>query len=365
MSLHLSAGLERRGHRAPIAALFVDPQGLPAIVGTRTYHLAPRWLGERFARSKELTYLFGPLVLLIVVMRALRGVDLLNPHNLPGPLIAALLASSRRPVVWTCNEVPEPIPPDQAPHLGRFERAVWRVGWHLARWAVRAARRILVPSDKTARSVELHYRREATVVNHGVDATQYRVDRDEGPRRAAARLLCVAKLHPGKNVGLAIRTLAAVRARHPDTTLTIVGEGPMRAYLERLAACLAVSDRITYRVRLSLAELRDLYRDSDVLLVPSIGAQSWALTPFEALAAGTPSVVSTGTGAADILRSHEAALVVEPEEAAFADAVLRLLEDGRLARRIVANGRLLVESTLTWDRYVERCAAVFAEVLAD
>jgi len=364
LSLELAAELERRGHDVLIAALFVDPTGLPDIVNGRRYLLPPRSLAARFARSRSLSFVAGPFVMLAMVALRGRGIDLLNPHNLPGPVVAALVGPARRiPVVWNLNEVPVPLPPAQARQLGLIERSVWIVGAALSRWAAGVPRAILVLDEKTRRSVREHYAREATVAMPGLRVETFRRGRLERPVDIV-RLLAIGKLHPQKNLALAIETTAALRDRGRRVVLTIVGSGPLRAELGALAERLGLSGAVVFRSGLSLDELADCYAASDVLLVTPTGHQAWGLTPFEGIAAGVPSIVSDEAGASEILAARQAALVVRPDAGAFADAVERLLSDAGLGADLVRNGRTLLAEELTWPRYAEQCERVFREALA-
>lgn len=365
LSLHLAAELERAGDEVRIATLFVTPAGLPASLVDRRYALPPAWLGARFARSRALTYLLGPFVLLALVLRAAAAADLLNPHNLPAPVIAAIAGRlRRRPVVWTCNEVPEPLPADQATRLGWLEAAAWRIGAALSTKAAGAPRAVLVLSEKTRAAVRTAYRRDAVVVRPGIAAADHWSDRrTERGSGSAIELLFVAKLHPQKDPLLAVRVLAAVRAAGRDARLTVVGDGPERGPLEALASALGLRGQMRIEPALDLPALVDRYARSDALLVTAGGHQSWGLTPFEALAAGTPAILSPEVGASEVLGLADAALIVPRDADAFAAAVGRLISEPDLRPRLVANGRRLI-GELTWERYARGCRAAYARALS-
>lgn len=363
LSVHLAAELERRGHRVAIAALFVDPTGLPEATASRTYVLPPRWLARRFASSKRLSMLLGAFVMLFLVLRASREVELLNPHNLPGPVVSAIVGPLRGiPVVWTLNEVPVPLPPDQARRLGLVETVVWRTAAVLTHWAARVPVKILVLDEKTRRSVRDHYAREAIVAMPGLDVEAFASARPAGRSpNETARFLWVGKLHPQKNPELAIETIAELRRRGRSATLTIVGTGQLRARLDELIGRLGLADAVAFRSGLSIAELATCYAESDALLVTPTGHQAWGLTPFEALAAGTPAIVSDEAGASEVLAANDAAFVAPPTVQAFSDAAENLLDDPTRAAELVRNGQRLLREELTWPRYAEQCERVFRE----
>jgi phosphatidylinositol alpha-1,6-mannosyltransferase len=226
-------------------------------------------------------------------------------------------------------------------------------------------RAIIVLDEKTRRSVRKHYALDATVAMPGLrlEAFAQTSATDPGLERPV-QLLAVGKLHPQKNIALAIETTAVLRERGRKVALTIVGSGPLRDELGALAETLGVSAAVRFRSDLSMRELADCYAASDVLLVTPTGHQAWGLTPFEGIAAGVPSVVSEEAGASEILAARDAALVVRPERSAFAGAVEVLLDDPERAAALLRNGQALLRHELTWSAYAERCERVFLEALA-
>jgi len=125
--------------------------------------------------------------------------------------------------------------------------------------------------------------------------------------------LVVSALVPYKLVDLAIE--ACRLARVP---LTIAGDGPERARLERLAA----PGSVTFLGRQSDAALRELYRGAAVTLLP--GEEDFGIVPVEAQACGTP-VVALGRGGAveTVVQGTTGILVDEPSAPAFAGAITR------------------------------------------
>lgn len=361
LSLHLAHELEQLGHEAAIAALFVEEAGLPPSLADRRYQLPPRWLAALFRRSRALALIVGPLALLAIVARASSRADCLNPHNLPGPVVAAAVGRLRQiPIVWQVNEVPEPMRPSDQAAYSLMERISWIVGSALARWCAAAPASLLVLSERTRAIVRERYRREATVVRAGIaPCTTTSAARRERP----VRLLFVGKLAPQKDPLRAIRVAARLVDAGADAELVIVGDGPLRRQV-RAAVAAALPGRATMRLRVDQAELHELYRSADLLLVTADARQSWGLTPFEALACGTPAIVSREIGAAELLGPRQAALLVEPTDDAFVAAAQRLLDDGPLRSRLIADGAELVRD-LTWRSFAEGSLVAFGQAVAE
>ena len=110
-------------------------------------------------------------------------------------------------------------------------------------------------------------------------------------------------------------------------------------------------------------ELAKLYSSADVVICPS-WYESFPAPPLEAMACGTPVIVSTGCGASEVLTDGESALLVPPKSPEkISDAIIKLKENPNLWRRLSTNGRKFVEENIRWDLYTKNMLRVFEEVL--
>ncbi len=106
---------------------------------------------------------------------------------------------------------------------------------------------------------------------------------------------CVRRLVPRMGINDLLRAWAAM----PDTServLLIAGEGPALDDLAKLAADLGIARSVRFVGRLTEAELVDLYRASDLCVVPSQTLEGFGLVVLEALACGTPVIVTDSGG---------------------------------------------------------------------
>jgi glycosyltransferase involved in cell wall biosynthesis len=143
-----------------------------------------------------------------------------------------------------------------------------------------------------------------------------------------------------------VQAFRVVRRELPRATLHLVGVG--RKVDEPGVVCHGkLSDR---------RELIELYRTARAFCMPS-RYEPWGLVFAEAMAYGVPCVGTTVQSIPHILGDGEAGLLVEPGDAeGLARALLVLLTDDAVSRRIGAAGRRLVEEVHTWDRVAERMA---------
>jgi glycosyltransferase involved in cell wall biosynthesis len=157
----------------------------------------------------------------------------------------------------------------------------------LARWDRATEGRVhryLAISQYVARRIALYYNRQSTLVYPPVDTDFYTPNPAE-PVQHQPKFLVVSALVPYKRVDLAM-----MAARHAGVGLTVVGNGPERANLERLTG-----DGIELVGWLADEEIRDLYRSTIATILP--GEEDFGIVPVEAQACGRP-VVALGRGGA-------------------------------------------------------------------
>jgi len=232
--------------------------------------------------------------------------------------------------------------------IGRAPSAAMRpVLARLARWdrdtAGRADRYVAI-SHYVAGRIRRYYNREATVVYPPVDTDFFHPDGAARERFA----LVVSALVPYKRIDVAIA--ACARARVP---LTIVGDGPERAALERAAAA-----DVRFLGRATNEAIRDLYRRASVTLLP--GEEDFGIAPLEAQACGRPVVALGRGGALETVKNGETGVLVAEQSAdAFADAIAgavdRSFDAGAIRRHAEQFGRA---------RFGDQMAALIAEPAA-
>ena len=198
--------------------------------------------------------------------------------------------------------------------LGRTGSRLMRpVMARLARWDRDTANRVdryVAISHYVAGRIRRYYNRDATVVYPPVDTEFFQPDAAD-PERFA---LVVSALVPYKRIDVAVDA-----CRMAGVPLTIVGDGPERARLERSA-----DPNTRFLGRRSNEEIRELYRRAALTLLP--GEEDFGIVPLEAQACGRP-VVALGRGGAveTVLPDDTGALVDECSADAFAHAITRTL----------------------------------------
>jgi glycosyltransferase involved in cell wall biosynthesis len=113
-------------------------------------------------------------------------------------------------------------------------------------------------------------------------------------------------------------------ARIPGATLVIAGDGPERGRLQALAVDLGIDDRVRLLGSVPHAELPRLLAAADVMALAS-SSEGLANAWVEALACGTPIVITEAGGAREVVTAPTAGRIAARDPAAFAAAIADLL----------------------------------------
>lgn len=178
------------------------------------------------------------------------------------------------------------------------------------------------------------------------------------------RVLFVARLLPEKGVFDALEAIAVLNERGRRCALLIAGDGPAAAELRQRIADAGLSEQVTLSGHLTKERLLEVYRESDIFVLPTYHPEGFPTSIAEAMSAGLPIITTEIRGAADHLSEGTNALFVAPRDpAAIADAIMRLVDDDELRGRI---GRANVEKVQEFapDRVAGDYVRAMNEVLA-
>jgi glycosyltransferase involved in cell wall biosynthesis len=244
------------------------------------------------------------------VRRETRSVDLVHTHLVHADVYGALGA---RQLVSTKHN-------DDPFRTGAFrfvERALARrasrviaITEALARFQVD---RVGLPADKVE------------VIHYGLDElpAAWGSNPADDVQPSARVLLAVCRLEPQKGLDVAVRALPEIRVRHPDAELVVLGEGPQRAELERLANDLHVTVHLPGRV----PDVAAWLRRAEVLVHPARW-EGFGLALLEAMLASKPIVATNVSSIPEIVADGETGLLVAPDDAvALASAVISVMDD--------------------------------------
>ena len=198
----------------------------------------------------------------------------------------------------------------------------------------------------------------ARVVGNGVSLDRIkRVPRS----REASDIVFVGRLIEDKKVDLLLHAVHRLLGEFPGLRCTIVGDGPEREHLERLAASLSLGANVRFTGPMDDAHTFGLMKAAKVLALPSI-REGFGITVIEAQASGCVPVVVRGphTAAPDLVRHDVDGLVCDPTPESLAASLSALLRDpARLASMKAQGKRSAARSD--WDQVAIQMEDLYRE----
>ena len=266
-----------------------------------------------------------------------RHADLVHVHlgeDLAILPLAALAARARSlPVVLTVHCSPSHT---LAGHDARSLLLRTLGGWVERRGEARAAATI-VYTRRLAEVLENEQGcRSVHVMRRGIDGAAFADVRSSPERRTGRRrVIFVGRVVRGKGVLTLVKALSMLWT--PEIEVVLVGDGPARAEVERMARRLGVADRLHVTGFLPHAQVPTILGSAELLVLPSMYEELGTVL-IEALHAGVPVVASRVGGIPEVVEDGVTGLLVPPSDAAaLARAIDTVLGDPELAARMGAH----------------------------
>jgi glycosyltransferase involved in cell wall biosynthesis len=180
------------------------------------------------------------------------------------------------------------------------------------------------------------------------------IDLAEGEGKEGDYILFVGRLVGTKGLPYLVRAMPSV-----DSRLVIVGDGPERASLERLASASGVGDRIEFTGRVSEERKTELLAGCKAFVMPSL-FESYGLAAAEAMSWGKPVIASKVGGLPEVV--GDAGILVPPRDsAALAAALNALVSDDRTRHERGLRGREYIRR-YAWDNVIKDLETIYRKV---
>lgn len=251
-----------------------------------------------------------------------------------------------------------------------------RIGFPLKRNAVsramyRALDRFVANSRDVAQSLVASgiSQKTISIVNEGVEVPPLPTPRQRNAARERWGIKdhefffgCVSVFVPEKGQRHLIEAMPRVRASHPEARLILAGDGAALAELQALAKNLQQSDAVLFPG--FVKDVAQVYAALDAFAFPS-EFEGLGTALQVGMAYGLPCISTTRGALGEVVDHERTALVVEPNTGEIAAAMLRILDDEDLRRRLGNASRSEVERRFSAGRMVENTIGVYEDVLRE
>ncbi len=209
------------------------------------------------------------------------------------------------------------------------------------------------------------------VLSNGIDLDAFnQVPIDMDLRRSHAAddeqiVFFVGRLTYEKGVHLLMDAIPKVLSRVPKCKFVIAGKGQEMDKLKERAWNMGVAHRVDFPGFISEDELLRMYKISSMAVFPSL-YEPFGIVALEAMVAQIPVVVSDAGGLNEIVENRLNGMKFNTGNAdMLADAIVELLQNESLRRRVVANAYRKVADVYQWEHIARQTAAVYKQTIAE
>lgn len=167
--------------------------------------------------------------------------------------------------------------------------------------------------------------------------------------QAGLHLGCIARLSADKGIDLLLRALCVL----PTVSLSLLGKGPEEGRLRTLARSLCPG-RVHFLPPLQQEEIARFYPTIDVLILPSRKHDPFGLVVAEAMASGTPVLITRACGISSYLHDGEDAIVIDENSISALIEGIKILQDSMIRQSLSVRGLLTVHSLFSLKSMVDR-----------
>ncbi|MCX8161314.1 MAG: glycosyltransferase family 4 protein [Candidatus Saccharicenans sp.] len=221
------------------------------------------------------------------------------------------------------------------------------------------SRQIFV-SQSCVKPLARYFELEPVILPNGVDTDEFSPEAPRLPKfgQDKLNLLFVGRFDPRNGLGVMLEAFKLIKAKFKEVRLIVVG-GPLKnRYLKMIPP--DIREDVFFEGPV-LRERPSYYATCDIFCSP-VDKASFGITLLEAMAAGRPIVATENVGYNELLGPEESVVVSRKSPQALANAVLSLLRDETLRRKMGLAGR---EKALrySWDKIVPELEKIYLEVL--
>ena len=178
------------------------------------------------------------------------------------------------------------------------------------------------------------------------------------------RILYVGRLSKFKNVHVLLRAFAEVVKQFPRACLYIVGDGPTRGFLQRMAAKLGIRDNVVFKGFIPTTSVYRYYKSVDVLVLPSY-VENFSITLLESMASKVPVIASDALGNLEIIcNGRNGVIFPRGKHKILSEKMQLVLSDFNFAQKLATNAYEDAEKKYSWKVVVSLYHDMFQSLLA-
>jgi glycosyltransferase involved in cell wall biosynthesis len=283
------------------------------------------------------------------------GIDLIHAHDWMGVFAATPIAQKYKiPLIWTV-------------HSTEYDRSAGK-SLHPAIFAVEqealgAVKHTIAVSKRTKQILIDRYHADSdhiTAIYNGIDISAYgQMAANRDYKKTDGYVLFLGRVTGQKAPDVFLEAARLVLAERKNVRFMIAGNGDMLNKLRLLAQRWKIDDCVEFTGSVFGDQLFECYKNALLYVLPA-RSEPFGITVLEAMAAGIPTIISSTTGAGEIVKNVQVIEPNQPKE--LADAILALLNDEKRRQTLGQKGAQEARKW-SWKRVADQIRSVYLKIL--
>jgi len=238
----------------------------------------------------------------------------------------------------------------------------------LLRYTLGNARKIIITQPNYIQTSPFlkKYNEKVVVIPCGVDTDLFRPTEGIKSTNTIFFLSVLDEFHKYKGLDYLLQAINKVKNRIPDVKLIIGGQGILLEYYRDIAITLGLEHNVEFHGFIRPDKIVEYYCSSNVFVLPSVSStqEGFGMVLLEALACGVPVISTEIVGIAQDIVDSNSGIVVTPRNVdQLSSAIIQLLENADLAKRMGVSGRKLVLKKYTWRNVAEKVEELYEVII--
>jgi len=175
--------------------------------------------------------------------------------------------------------------------------------------------------------------------------------------------LFVGRIELVKGLEYLINAVNILREKRKDFKIILIGNGIDQVLLKELVRTFKLTDYIRFLGKINQNDVIEYYYTSNAFILPSLH-EGFPITLLEAWAAKLPVIITNVGGISKICIDKENALITPPKNPEkISKAMITLINDQKLRKKLGENGRQFVEKKYNWEKITKKVEKIYEEIL--
>lgn len=221
-------------------------------------------------------------------------------------------------------------------------------------FTLKIAKKIITVSKKTDNSLN-RWSNKINVIPPGVNLDKFQYSTYPDKTKNILLVSPLSRAYPSKGVNTLLQAVKMVKTHINDFKVYIAGDGDLKQQYIDYANNNDLSDNIVFLGKKPYSEIPNIFKNSNIIVIPSIKSEGTPTVISEAMASGRPIIGTTIGGIPDLIENGKNGVLINPNNPKeLAENIINLLKDPDQSAKMGQQGRQLAEQKYSWKKISEQ-----------